>query len=439
MDSPETVLDPVFWVDGTKRGLPWILHALEDGRNVHFDHLRPYQQHLWHLFLVRVAAMLGPTRDWEETLCKQGDIWDIEPADGEVGFFQPAGDFEDYKPCNYLEQEDIIKVNGSNHKYKLHAFKNVNIDYVLYSLVCAQTGSRHEAWHRQSIRTSSGYGDRPYISKVPELEWSDRFHSDVELAQSLHGEKEGIQFLWTQVFQRDLSWSECHPLMVDSSRRYRIRNGFLHINASWDWPLVEESTDLHLELEDPWLPIDVKDETAKGTPEFSYKRVRAYLAQEKYHIPSLQQRSDESTYFIGQTVAGKKGGSEGYQERVVRLPAEYQDALFPEGDDFDRRSKQYVDVASKGRTVLWKGVSNLDIDASAYARQFESRIDQIFFMHLFEHATATDGLDLWRGEVTRIAKELFEQALQEVSDWAVKAKAENIFLGSLDEKNAIDA
>ena len=141
MDSANTVLDPVFVVNGQKRSLPWILHALEDGTALRFDHLRPHQEHAWHLFLVRTAAMLGPTDNWNERLQAEGDIWDIEPGPGECGFFQPAGRIEDgYDPLTFIEQKDTPKVNGANHRYKTHAPQA--LDYSLYALVSAQTTSR---------------------------------------------------------------------------------------------------------------------------------------------------------------------------------------------------------------------------------------------------------------------------------------------------------
>lgn len=434
MASEKTVLDPVFVVNGRKRGLPWILHALEDGRRLQFDHLRSYQEHTWHLFLVRTAAMLGPTDNWEERLRSVGDIWDIHPEPGECGFFQPAGRIGNgYKPRTYVEEEDTPKINGPNHRYKTHL--PTSLDYWLYALISSQTASRHEAWHRQSIRTSSGYGDRPYISKVPGLSWPARFQSDVALARSMHGSADGIQFLWAWVFQdHDLTLDDCHPLMVDSSRRYRMKNGRLYFNASWDWPLATSSSELDAAtLKDPWLPVQ-GDGTAKGTPNrgFRYDVVREYLPGGDLKTPSLQQELGVDCYFIAQTIAGGEGASKGIHHRVVKLPADLSDALFPKSDTFSRRSKQYVKEASNVKNqALQPAIMTMLGDSDGYSGshldRYESRVDQDFFPHLFDHSGDELGVDRWVNHLCSIAEELFEEALQSCVDWEQKASADTIF------------
>lgn len=456
MASERTVLDPVFVVNGRKRSLPWILHALEDGRRLQFDHLRPHQEHAWHLFLVRTAAMLGPTDDWNLRLRAEGDIWDIYPESGKCGFFQPAGQIEDgYKPRTYVEEEDTPKINGPNHRYKTHL--PTALDYWLYALISAQTTSRHETWHRQSIRTSSGYGDRPYISKVHSLSWAGRFASDVALARTLHGAADGIQFLWAWVFQDyNITLEDCHPLMVDSSRRYRMKDGIMYYNASYDWPLITESSELDaVTLKDPWLPVK-GDGTAQGTPNrgFRYDIVQKYLAGGDVKTPALQQEMEEDCYFIAQTIAGGKGGSKGIHRRVVKLPADLSDALFPEDDTFDRRSKQYVRSASKvkqhllnfplivlfaenddndddDRPLAEKILEGTDRDLkpsySEYRDRYEARVDQEFFPHLFENAEDEMGVERWKNHLCSIAEDLFEEALQSCYDWEQKASADTIF------------
>lgn len=435
MDSAETVLDPVFVVDGHRRGLPWILTRLEHGHRLQFDHLRPHQEHAWHLFLVRTAAMLGPTDDWEAALRSAGDIWDLEPSPGECGFFQPAGQIEDgYDKLEYIEQKDTPKVNGANHRYKTHA--PVALDYYLYTLVSAQTTSRYDgARHRSSIRTSSGYGDRPYVSKVKGLSWPDRFQSDVELARSLHGNASGIQFLWKHVFRGDpISIEDCHPLMVDSSRRYRFKDRTLYFQSSWDWPIEEDPRDLHAELEDPWLPINTEDGTTEGTKArgFTYRIVRDYLAGQTIKTPSLQRELGRDCYFIAQSIAGGEGGSEGIHERVVKLPADLSDSLFPSGDTFARRSEQYVEsVAAVKNQALRPAIMRLleddDAGGGSYLDRFEARVDQIFFSHLFEHAEDEHGIQRWENHLCSVAGALFEEALQSTPGWEQTASADIIF------------
>lgn len=460
MDSEKTVLDPVFVVNGRKRGLPWILHALEDGRRLQFDHLRPHQEHAWHLFLVRTAAMIGPTDNWDARLRVEGDIWDIEPDPGECGFFQPAGRIEDgYEPLDYVEQKDTPKINGTHHKAKTHT--PTSIDFWLYTLVSAQTTNRYGgAMNRPSLRTSDTFGDRPYISKVTGLSWPERFTSDVRLARSLHGGEEGIQFLWTSVFQgNDISLSDCHPLMVDSSRRYRMKHGVLHFKTSWDWPLSRDSMEITAEeLYDPWLPIEKESGEAKNTLEegFPYDVVRDYLVGGDVQIPALHdQEFKEDCYFVAQTIAGRlnEGGSAGIHHRTVKLPADLSDDLFPSDDTFASRSEQYVAVAStvKKRLLTFPLVAlfgrtnddnsdvaliermmkdeNLNVTPrySEYLNRYESRVDREFFPHLFDHADKETGVERWKNRLCDTAGELFEEALASCRDWQQKAEADTLF------------
>lgn len=435
MDSEKTVLDPVFVVNGQKRSLPWILHALEDGTSLRFDHLRPHQEHAWHLFLVRTAAMLGPTAEWHERLQGEGDIWDIEPEPGDCGFFQPAGRIEDgYDPLTFVEEKDTPKVNGANHRYKTHAPQS--LDFALYALVSAQTTSRYDGvQHRPSLRTTSGYGDRPYVSKVAGLSWADRFRSDVDLARSMHGGKSGIRFLWARVFQDEsISIADCHPLMVDSSRRYRIHDGTLHFQSSWDWPIEEDPRDLHAELEDPWLPINTSDGQAVGTRSygFTYEVVRDYLAGADIKTPSLQQEMNEDCYFIAQSIAGTQGGSAGIHRRVVKLPADLSDDLFPEKDTFSQRSKEYVRAAHAVkrqalRPALLTMLGDADNSSGTYLSRFEARVDQAFFPHLFEYAGDELGVERWQNHLCDIARDLFEDALHSCFNWEQKAGADTLF------------
>jgi CRISPR system Cascade subunit CasA len=462
MDSEKTVLDPVFVVNGRKRGLPWILHALEDGRRLQFDHLRPHQEHAWHLFLVQTAAMLGPTDDWDALLRTEGEIWDVHPEPGECGFFQPAGRIEDgYKKQTYLEKEDIPGIS-TNHRAKAHLPSA--LDYWLYALIAAQTISRHYTHHRQSIRTSDGYGDRPYVSKVRGLSWPERFHSDVSLARSMHGDKEGTRFLWVELEKTDffgdesrISFSDCHPLVVDSCRPYRMQDGILYYKAGWpNEPLETDIGDLHDRLDDPWLPIDTTDDhTTKRTQRsgFTYRVVQKYLAGGDIKTPSLQREFGVDCYFIAQTIAGGKGASQGIHHRVVKLPADLSDDLFPSGDTFATRSEQYVAVAStvKKRLLTFPLVAlfgrtnddnsdvaliermmkdeNLNVTPrySEYLNRYESRVDREFFPHLFDHAEEETGVERWKNRLCEAAEELFEEALASCTSWQRKAEADTLF------------
>lgn len=233
-----------------------------------------------------------------------------------------------------------------------------------------------------------------------------------------------------------------------------MKDGIMHYKASWDWPLVTESSELDAAtLNDPWLPVK-GDGTAQGTPNrgFRYDVVQEYLGSGDIKIPSLQQEMEEDCYFIAQTIAGGEGASKGIHHRVVKLPADLSDELFPAEDTFDRRSKQYVRAASKVKknllnfplflllaendddndTPLVKEIlSGTDRDLkpgySEYRDRYEARVDQEFFRHLFDNADDELGIERWKNRLCDIAEELFEEALQSCHRWEQKAGADTIF------------
>jgi hypothetical protein len=435
-DSEKTVLDPAFVVSGRKRSLPWILHALEDGRRMRFDHLQAHQEHAWHLFLVRTAAMLGPTDNWDERLRAEGDIWDIHPEPGECGFFQPEGNIEDdgYDRLDYVEQKDIIKVSGTNHRRKTH--DPSDLDYWLYALVSSQTANRmNGAFHRPCLRVSGTFGDRAYVSKVSGLRWPERFASDVAFARSKCESASGIRFLWSEVFQgREIDPEACHPLMVDCSRQQRMKDGRIYFNPSWDWPLSVDSDELSVEAADLWQPVDENAGDLKNTQSsgFTYELVRDYLAGEDYHIPALHdQKIQGSVYFIAQTVAGRLSdtGSAGIHRRVVEIPSD-EKVLFSE--DFGRRSQEYVGRAAEV-TGAFASAAGAFFDgefpgrATQHFGRLEESIDQAFFPHLFEHFGEEGAAQKWQSHVRSVASGLLDEMTQTGTDWEARARAKNIF------------
>jgi len=280
----------------------------------------------------------------------------------------------------------------------------------------------------------------------------------------MHGDKEGIQFLWAELEKIDffgdesrISFSDCHPLVVDSCRPYRMKDGVLHYKAGWpNEPLKTDIGDLHDRLDDPWLPIDTTDDhTTKRTQRsgFTYRVVQKYLAGGDIKTPSLQRELGEDCYFIAQSIAGDKGASQGIHHRIVKLPADLSDDLFPTNDTFASRSEQYVEVASTvkkrllnfplvalfGRTdddnsdvPLIKRMmrdENLNVmpSYSEYLNRYESRVDREFFPHLFDHADEETGVEQWKNSLCDVAEELFEEVLATCPNWERKAGADTLF------------
>jgi hypothetical protein len=140
----------------------------------------------------------------------------------------------------------------------------------------------------------------------------------------------------------------------------------------------------------------------------------------------------DDCYFIAQSIAGTQGGSAGIHRRVVKLPADLSDDLFPEKDTFSERSEQYVRAAHTVkrqalRPALLILLGDSDTYSGSHLSRYEARVDQDFFPHLFEHASDELGVERWQNHLCDIAGDLFEDALQSCFHWEQKAGADTLF------------
>jgi CRISPR system Cascade subunit CasA len=461
-----SLLDPIFTVDGSLKSLPEILHELSTGTIGEFDYLRRYQKRAWHLFLVQTAAMIGPDDledwgpgQWEEILATYGrEMWELDTEPNKPAFMQPPLDSVDSREGVAENWEEVptpdeagVLSTAAGHTVKDTVITEPRLEHWIYALITTQTtANRKGRGNCRVIRMKSAYNDRPYVSIVPDLDWESRFRSDVETARNApdHGD---IKFLWKIPYNEPVTLQDCHTLFIEICRRFRFHNGKLYKKA--DSIRMRSAKKKKGAVGDPWIPVEVtgKNKEAFSTPRsgFTYTTVQGLLAGENYETPSLQVRTEEPMYFVAETLGGAKGGTSGFHERVVHIPAKATKLLKERRDIFTERSRARIQMASNVKKDALrhalKVLKEIDLsDNEGYKKlqkwesSYESAIDRVFFEDLWESVDQdqTEAQREWKKRVVGFAEDELERAKSTVSDtrkWKLWPKAQSIFYSKVQD------
>lgn len=188
-----------------------------------------------------------------------------------------------------------------------------------------------------------------------------------------------------------------------------------------------------------------KNKEAFSTPRsgFTYTAVQGLLAGENYETSSLQIRTEEPMYFVAETLGGAQGGTSGFHERVVYIPAKATKLLKERRDIFAERSRARLQMASNVKKDALrhalKVLKEIDLsDSEGYKKlqkwesSYESAVDRVFFEDLWESVDQdqTEAQREWKERVVGFAEDELERAKSTVSDtrkWKLWPKAQSIF------------
>jgi CRISPR system Cascade subunit CasA len=471
--------DPVFAV--TRRSgavghlsLPAILAGLADAGSTDpvegFRHLIPHQRHGWHAFLVQVGVLALRTASpsglptdpdwWAAALLELGgqapDAWRLVVEDHERPAFMqvrlPAGSPSPFKPKDASVHPDTLDLitTSKNHDVKQDRQAQPAPDHWVYALIAAQTmhGYPGPSWYG-SVRMNGGYGSRTCVTFTPALEWGPWWRRDVLTALRQHDAVAttygypvtgGASLLWLLPWDgsEQLQLKDLDPFFIELSRRYRLtsRDGRLVLLLTGaagrrisDGAKGEE---LRGVVGDPWMPY-AKDGSKAFTPSssgFPYEKMQQLLAQADWDlspVARLQPGEDGPMWLVARALVRKQGGTDGYHERTLRVPATVV-RLFgtAEGRDlFAERSKRYVVAAADTmKRVLAPAVATYcdearlgksagDAFRGRVRREFDAAVDRVFFESLWAHIDSSDddAIVAWTGELAAIARRCFEAAL----------------------------
>src|SRR5271165_116819 len=165
----------------TRRTLPGVLAALATGSASSFASLRPHQRHVWHAFLVQIAALAlekggetklpdeeaawhrllrGLTRMWPD-----GEPWSLVVEDAEKpALLQapiPGGVLPQCRTVTSPDGLDIL-ITSKNHDVKAARMYGAAPEDWLFALVSLQTQQGSMGAGKYGIsRMNGGYGARP--------------------------------------------------------------------------------------------------------------------------------------------------------------------------------------------------------------------------------------------------------------------------------------
>ncbi|MBF0546389.1 MAG: type I-E CRISPR-associated protein Cse1/CasA [Candidatus Riflebacteria bacterium] len=484
--------EPLFNVR-TKSGkkllsLPQILENLGTNSIEAFSNLQKHQEHAWHAFLVQLSAIAlhrsgksDPRQsmgDWTNMLLDltkhQEEPWSLIVEDlDKPAFFQPPvpeGNLKNFKnEFSFPDDLDIL-ITAKNHDVKSTRLSHSQLDHWIYALIALQTMQGFLGAGNYGIaRMNGGYANRPGISLLQNFNLGDRYQRETKallqfratiLSAFSYPEKGGKHLLWLDSWEGQTSFSltELDPFFIEICRRVRFRltdvsmivcvssTRAARINA-------KESTG---NTGDPWTPVERDSSKALTIPKngFSYERVQEILFEGKFAPGVAQQvlRDDpEEMIFLANAMTRGQGKTEGFHERLVKIPAKIRRSLISstEKSRLGAMAKKRIEIVENIQKKILKpalcaliqsGGEKLDFTDSRpqyWIGQLDTSVDQIFFEHLWQDITMEAGeANLqWAKTVLGLAQQQLNKAMASVPFSSVRkyrsiCAAERVFYGS---------
>ncbi len=231
-----------------QRSLPETLAGLVRGEIASFSSLRPHQRHVWHAFLVQVAALAlekageaalpDQEGDWRVLLegltpDAGGEPWSLViPDAGKPALMQapiPGGNLSAFRKIETPDSLDML-ITSKNHDLKKERMWHAGPEDWLYALISLQTQEGIMGGGKYGIsRMNGGYGSRPMFAIDLAGDMGFRFRREVSILLSLARERAGsdrpgpkaISLLWLEPWDgsTQIAFEKLHPLYVEVCRR----------------------------------------------------------------------------------------------------------------------------------------------------------------------------------------------------------------------------
>jgi CRISPR system Cascade subunit CasA len=423
--------------------LPGALAGLVRGDIAAFSGLRSHQRHIWHAFLVQLAALAlekskakflpddeGTWRKFLRSLTlrwPEGEPWSLAVADpSRPALLQapiPGGELPQFKNVDTPDGLDIL-VTSKNHDLKAARMYNAAPEDWLYALVSLQTQQGIMGAGKYGIsRMNGGYGSRPVFGFDGEGGAGSRFRRDVmallcadEEAANPHGlSRDGLALVWLKPWDGStpIDFLDLHPFYIEICRRVRL--GFADgrifaMDAASNAARILGAEHLKGNTGDPWTPISVEGKAfTPGSDGFSSRRLAEVLNPAKFRLPlfmhfSNAERAGGAT-LVAQSVCRGQGKTQGYHERRIAFPREAANLFSYTRENFTEILEKRAEALSELRLAFRLGLLVLcqrgDGDSTAgkeAARRFvepalelfESATDEDFFDSLWEEISAEE-------------------------------------------------
>jgi CRISPR system Cascade subunit CasA len=477
-------------VDGENQqlSLPELLAALGRVHDVALLALQPHQQHAWHAFAVQLAAILlhgndetdprqnaDTWRDWMRAAAGGPEPWCLVAEDLEKpAFFQPPVPEKKWsalKAVHPIAGELDVLITAKNHDVKERRMAAALPEHWVHVLVTLQTTEGFSGRGNYGVaRMNGGFGSRPCVAYAPSVAWPARFRRDVAVALEARAQivedygyrdRNGLALVWLEPWdgKESLQLSALDPFFIEVCRRVRLRrvDGDLAMHRAATKAARIDAKDRKGATGDLWTPLKAKDNAALtlGGQGFGYRTLSQLMFSGDWHRPPAQHlrvEDGERPVLMANALVRGQGKTEGFHERIVRIPPERTNLLLG-GDDglekLDELSKQRIDrvrlvqrkILRPALLVLLQGdPQRLDLRddrAEPWVTQHDQEIDSTFFEALWRDVDASEAErhTAWDRTVLELAERIFEAATRAVPlpssrRYRVLSAAHAVFHGS---------
>lgn len=454
--------------------LPGLLAAAARDEIVDLPAVRPHQRQALHAFLAQLGALAllragraaAPSAEAEWATLLRGlapewpddSPWSLVVADlARPALLQPP------VPENTLaalkEREatpdalDML-VTSKNHDLKAARIFDARPEHWFYALLTLQTMEGFLGAGNYGIaRMNGGFASRPMVGVAPPGGFGARVRRDM-LALVADHEKNAEEFVYAARGGKALLWLEpwdgaaqlplhaLDPYFIEICRRVRFveENGrIVARRGSSAKARVAVDKAAGGRTGDPWAPYDADKVLTVDGSGFDYGRVTRLLSPDHYTPAPLQRVRPEDgdkglvAYFLA--TARGQGGTDGFHERWLRVPATAAVILRRYPDKFAAQARNQVEDAGTTRrralntalltllqnapeAVNYKHVSSA-AKAKPFLDAFDATVDRVFFDHVFaaleasEQAAKDEARRRWLATLLDLAQAQLRAAEQE--------------------------
>lgn len=425
--------------DGTlqQSTLPGVMAAMAVDQVRDFPALRPHQRHVWHAFLVQLAAIAlhhaGRDEVWNDASDWRQALLALTPGDADgaayclvapaqrPAFLQPPVPGEDpgtwRNRLHAPDQLDML-VTSKGHDLKAERMRQAQPEDWLFALVSLQTQEGFLGAGNYGIsRMNGGFASRLGIGIAAVGAWGQRWATDAArlLAQRAAIAKEhdlrardGYALLWLLPWSgaESLAMGMLDPLYIEICRRVRLVAYADRITAHTTGSKTARvaAKALNGVTGDAWTPVDTAKAKALtvGPAGFDYKLMSELLSGQNYTQGAAWRLngwpSDVKLQVVAQAAARGQGKTDGYHER--RIPISPRMRRLLAGHDDERAVvanavKKRINAIATLRKLLWHALALLFANggqdgisdavkerASRFANSFERDEDSRFFIDL---------------------------------------------------------
>jgi CRISPR system Cascade subunit CasA len=425
----------------SRYSLPGSFAALVRGEIAAFSSLRSHQRHVWHAFIVQLAALAlekakqsrlpDDEATWRRMLrgltlmWPDGEPWSlVVPDTSKPALLQAPIPDKALPQFRIIETPDALDmlVTSKNHDLKAARMFNAAPEDWLFALVSLQTQQGVMGAGKYGVsRMNGGYGSRPVVGVDSPGDAGSRFRRDVMTVHSAsedkvnpHGlSRDGIALVWLKPWNGStaIGFRDLHPLYIEICRRVRlgVSDGKIFaMDPASSAARISGAELLKGNTGDPWTPVSAEGKAfTVGSDGFSSRRLAEVLNPAKYRLPVSVQFSDadcaRGVSLVAQSVCRGQGKTQGFHERRVFVPAEAAGCFVRSRKDFtgilERRAAALSELRLAFRLGLLvlcqRGESDSSAGKEAARRfiepaleRFETETDRDFFEGLWEEMSA---------------------------------------------------